>query len=320
MEADLVQRIFLGSSEIRQIRLGERMGGCGPYLIFKLLQDPTSKDLAHKLRYAHFCHVRLCPTCMWRRCLAWRARFYQAWPNIQKEYPTARYLHLVLTVPNCYVENVRDVMTQMSEAWRKMHNRRTWPFLGFIRSFEITRDKKGLAHPHIHALLMVESKYFATDLGLYRNREMWRKEWASALNVPKESLIHPYVRAVREKDRKASSDLVLEVAKYTMKGSDIIKWTRTGPGKEWFLELDRQVRGIRSVTLGGVIRKFINEDEISDLEMLEQDKVATGDFLNDLHYDWFPKEKHYIRTKVLSVVESEWWNRREKEWTEKRSS
>jgi hypothetical protein len=211
-------------------------------------------------------------------------------------------------------------MGNMSEAWRKMHNRRTWPFLGFLRSFEITRDKKGLAHPHIHVLLMVPSTYFDTGYGLYRNRDMWRKEWASALNLPEESLIHPYVRAVREKDREASSRLVLEVAKYAMKGSDIIKWTKTGPGKEWFLELDRQVRGTRSVTLGGVLRKFINEDEITDLEMLEQDKEVTGAFLNDLHYDWSSKEKHYIRTKVLSLVESEWWNRRESEWKEKRSS
>ena len=118
MVADQVQKAFLQSADEKQVRRGERMGNCGPYLIFKLLQDPESKDLLHKLRYAEFCRVRLCPTCMWRKSMAWRARFYEAWPKIIEKHAKARYFHLVLTVPNCEIASLRcPVCSKIPKFW-----------------------------------------------------------------------------------------------------------------------------------------------------------------------------------------------------------
>ena len=39
-----------------------------------------------RLREAHFCRIRHCPVCQWRRSLMWQARFYQSLPRIVADY------------------------------------------------------------------------------------------------------------------------------------------------------------------------------------------------------------------------------------------
>jgi plasmid rolling circle replication initiator protein Rep len=311
--ADSIQQVFLNSGAKRQIRRGERMQACGPYLIFKLLEDPESEEIRHRLRYAEFCRVRLCPTCMWRKSMAWRARFYQAWPLIQQKYRSARYFHLVLTVPNCEITDLRDKLNQINKAWKRMVDRKTWPALGFLRSVEVTRDKEGRAHPHLHILMMVKPEYFSRK---YMNREVWREYWASALRIPAESLIHPYVRSVRGADDV--SKLVLEIAKYAVKMKPMAKMLKNKAGQKWFLELDKQLENTKAITLGGALKEVINSEEITDSEMIKQDKIELGRLLSDVRYDWFYDEKSYIRTKFLDQKETEWWNKQEEKWLKRK--
>ena len=314
MTDDVIQNVFLNSADKKQIRRGERMCECAPYLIFKLVQDPKSEELKHRLRYAHFCHVRLCSQCMWRKSLSWRARFYQAWPAIQAKYRTARYFHMVLTVPNCSIFNLRETIKKINEAWNRMVARKTWPALGFLRSLEVTRDRLGGAHPHVHALMMVSPNYFSRN---YMNREDWRVYWAKALKVPTESIIHPFVRAIKGGDEGVSK-AVLEIVKYAVKAKTMKPMLKTKPGQAWFLELDNQLSGTKAVTLGGEIKRFMNDDEITEKEMLQQDREETQKIIMDVRYDWFKSEGHYIQTKVLSEVETLFWNRQEQKMRQKR--
>lgn len=317
MVADIVQQTFQSSTDSVQLRRSERMSECAPYLIFRLFKNPeNSEEIRHKLRYAEFCRVRLCPTCMWRKSMAWRARFYQAWPRILKEYPKARYFHLVLTVPNCEIFSLRETLDQMNKAWNRMLSRKTWPALGFLRSMEITRNaRSGLSHPHIHALMMVHSTYFSKH---YMNRDDWREYWLSAMGIPLESnCIHPFVRAVKGEDNLAKA--VLEVSKYAVKMKSMEGILRTKPGKSWFLELDKQLSGTKSVTLGGVIKDLMRSDDITDEELLQQEEELMGEFLRDVRYDWFSSGKNYLRTEILTEIETQWWNRQEEKWREKRS-
>ena len=313
--ADMVQSVFLRSKGVKQIRRGERISACAGYLIYKLVRNPGSEEIVHQLRFARFCRVRLCPLCMWRRSLAWRARFYQAWPRIFKQYPKARYFHLVLTVPNCEISSLKSQLKVMNQAWDRMRARRTWPALGFLRSTEITRDRKGLAHPHFHVLVMVKTTYFKGPN--YMNRDDWRAYWASALRVSKDSLIHPYVRAVKGGPEEVAK-LVLEVAKYAVKTKSMAGMLTHNPGREWFLELDRQLENTRAMALGGEVKRYMREEEIEEDEMLQQDKELVYEFLRDARYDWFPQEKAYLRTKFLDQAETAFWNREEARWHEKR--
>jgi plasmid rolling circle replication initiator protein Rep len=331
MIADLVQQAFLQSKDEKQIRRGERMLDCAPYLIFKILNDPESVEtekFIHRLRYAHFCKVRLCPICMWRRSLAWRARFFRSWDRISREYPKARYFHLVLTVPNCEIKDLRSTIDKMNQAWHRMVSRKTWPAMGFLRSFEVTRSKNNLAHPHIHALMMVNASYFSGQN--YMNRDDWRKYWLTALGVSVDlNYIHPFVRAVKEGSQEEIGKAVLEVAKYALKfdsssknggikkastGVSMEQTLKTKPGRLWFLELDKQLESTKSVTLGGVLKDFVKDDEFSDEELLQQNEAVIDDILNDFRYDWLSSDKAYLRTKILSQVETQWWNKQEEKW------
>lgn len=305
---DLAQLAFMQAAHKDQIRRGERMANCASYLIFKILTDPNSSELIHKLRYAEFCRVRLCPTCMWRKSMAWRARFYEAWPKIFSDRPKARYFHLVLTVPNCEIEDLRATINRINKAWDRMRARKTWPAMGFIKSIEVTRDKRGNAHPHLHALLMVKPEYFSRN---YMNRDDWRKYWLSAIRIPLDSnCIHPFVRAVKGGPDEVSK-AVLEVSKYAVKMAAMKNILRHNPGRAWFLELDRQLFGSRAVSLGGIIATYMRSDDVTEEEMRQQDKVAFEDILCDVKYRWQHEKKWYFRTKILSEIETLWWSRQE---------
>jgi hypothetical protein len=194
--------------------------------------------------------------------------------------------------------------------------RKTWPALGFIRSVEVTRDRNGLAHPHVHALMMVPTTYFTTG---YMNRDDWREYWLTALRVPLESkCIHPFVRAIKGEYNLANA--VMEVSKYAVKMKSMESILCHKPGKRWFLELDNQLSGTKAVTLGGIIKDLMKEDEITDEELLQQEKEIVGEFLKDVRYDWSSPEKVYIRTHILTEIETQWWNRQEEKWCENRCS
>lgn len=326
-ESDFCQAMFLESGAKDQIKRGERMQACAGYLIYKILEG--EKGLEHKLRYAHFCHVRLCPICQWRKSLSWRARFYQAWPQIKKAHSTARYIHLVLTVPNCPIEKLNDQIKTMNAAWKKMIDRNTWPAIGFLRSVEVTRGQDGNAHPHFHALLMVPGRYFKTSA--YMNIQDWRAYWASALGVPADSLYPPHVSVCSKGMRKAQgagvqnvknnvddiAAAVCEVVKYAVKGQEIIKIAQTFEGREWFRILDKEILGTKAVVTGGIIKRCINSEEVDDSEMIATN-LEPKQAIEDWRYDWFKKEKHYVRTEILSSLETIWWNKQEEKRAEKK--
>ena len=322
IESDYSQSMFLESDIEKQEKRGKRIRECASFLLYKVISEGDKKDL-HKLRYAQFCHVRLCPICQWRRALTWQARFYSAWPQIIEKYSTARYIHLVLTIPNCPIKNLKDHLKKMSAAWKRMTNRNTWPALGFLRSVEVTRGRDGNAHPHYHVLLMVPDKYFKTSM--YMSVENWRDYWASALGVPSESLYPPFAAVCSKNMRKGKgagtkqitkniddiAAAVCEVVKYAVKGNDIVKLSKNKDGRDWFRELDIQISGTKSVITGGVIKEYINSKDITSEEMLMRESEEIAELYRDWRYDWFFEDKSYLRTKILSELETINWDQEE---------
>lgn len=315
--ADLVSRSFLVSTDAGQVRRGERCQNCALWIIYDILRTPADSSLVHKLRYAQFCHVRLCPLCLWRKSLAWRARFFQAWPLIEANFPKARYFHLVLTYPNCEVEKLRETLVVMNLAWKRMISRRDWPAMGFLRSVEVTRNKTdGTSHPHFHVLMMVNSDYFAGRT--YMNIDEWKAYWASAIEWKGdyERLRHPYLRAVKgvKSEAVSVSQAVVEVAKYSVKFDHNFRTLlRKEDGQCWLRELDRQLFGTRAIATGGVIKKFIKDADISSEEMLLQDEIEVKKDIDEMwKYDWFVLKKDYFRTKILSELECNFWLRDDK--------
>jgi plasmid rolling circle replication initiator protein Rep len=137
--------------ELGYHKLAERVYQCAKYPLF------TVRDEKLKLLSVRFCRVRQCPICQWRRSLMWVAKFCVAYPKIEEDYPTSRFLFLTITVKNCPSGDLKATLNHLNHSFARLTQRKEWPAQGWVKSVEITRSEDDLAHPHIHALIMAVS-------------------------------------------------------------------------------------------------------------------------------------------------------------------
>lgn len=231
-------------------------------------------ELKLRLQRAHFCRLRWCPVCQWRRSLMWRARFFQVIPEIVKDYPTARFVFLTLTVKNCLPDELRETLTWMNKSWERLTKRKLFPAIGWVKAVEVTRKSSdGTAHPHFHCLLMVSSGYFGGTR--YINQAQWTEMWKSCLRVDYTPIVN--VKAVKPKKGADSTTAIpiaiCETLKYSVKEGDLIA------DQEWLHELTRQLHKTRAIAVGGVFKSYLSEDEPEDLinTDLEDDEPTSED-------------------------------------------
>lgn len=192
------------------VLLGERIIECSPTLRFRMALDPETGIQSLKLHTAHFCRVRHCPVCQWRREMMWRARFFKKLPSIIGDYPTARFLFLTLTVRNCSIDSLRETLKEMNGSWKRLTKRKEFPALGWVKTVEVTRGQDGDAHPHFHVLLMVKSSYFSHG---YISQQRWRELWREAMRIDYDPSVR--VTAVRNiKENVPREALLTEASGY----------------------------------------------------------------------------------------------------------
>ena len=271
----------------------ERMHECAQTLNFDrvLLDDGKT---AIRLNSARFCRVRFCPVCQWRKSRMWTARIKKNLPRIVEDHPTAKYLFLTLTVRNCEIEELKSTITQMNKAWGRMVKRKKFPAIGFVRSLEVTRGEDGSAHPHFHCLLMVTSTYFGRG---YLSHKSWVELWRSCMRLDYDPIVN--IKRVKPKGKKGSGEItaaitgaLVETLKYSVKETDLIM------DADWLDKLTNQMHKVRTVSLGGVFKQYMSEEDPEDLihdgEELKETEIVIEDS-NPLIFDWFTNVKRYAR-------------------------
>jgi len=244
--------------------LAGRLRDCSGFLSFAWAADDAG-ELHLKLVMARFCRVRHCPVCQWRRSMMWQARFLKALPGIEAAYPKAHWLFLTLTVRNCPVDNLRQTLRCMNEAWHRMIKRREFAdnVQGWVRATEVTRGHDDTAHPHFHCLLMARPSYFRKH---YVTQSRWADLWRECARLNYRPVID--IRTVRARrgvpGEKPLRQAIAETLKYAVKPSDM--------HGEWLVELTRQVHKLRFLASGGVLKNVLRESEES-----EQDLLLTGE-------------------------------------------
>lgn len=300
-------REWMSGGDEWQQKKAENMESCGRWLLFAI-----KKQGKHVLQDARFCRTRLCPRCQWRRACAWKARWANAWPELQKLYPKARFFHMVLSAPTIPAKELKERLARMTKAWNRMTNRKGWPALGFVRSTEVTICAEGKVNPHFHCLVMVKPTYFTKH---YVSAEKWLDIWASAMEMDVTLDFKgkkPYLRAVQENNLE---NAVKEMFKYAvknvgLKGAAEIddEWIKT------FLEVDRQLKGTQAQALGGMIREaFRGQDEITEEEMLGLTDEPDEETIAYWEYLWNAKERYYARSRVLDEDETKFIQTKEDE-------
>lgn len=296
-QVELVQALYAGT-EFQ--RYAERLGDCSQLLGFDWVAADTG-EVSLKLQTARFCRVRQCPVCSWRRSQMWRARFYQAVPRLLENHPGHRFIFLTLTVRNCPVNELRDTITQMNNAWSKLRRRKVFPAVGYVKAVEVTRNTDvrsasfGTAHPHIHALLMVDEKYLTGRN--YIRAENWRKLWQSCLEVDYLPVVN--VKAVKFKQGQEPAQAIrlalMETLKYTVKPTDLTgtESSNKEQDREWLVTLTEQLKGMKGITVGGLLKEYVSEDEPEDLihpeDTLEDEKSDNP----EIYFGWKSEHKRY---------------------------
>jgi len=272
----------------------DRLAVCARFLEFALTAADTGERI-FKLQTTWFCRVRNCPVCQWRRSLMWKARFIKALPAITAAYPTARWIFLTLTVKNCEITELRSTLTQMNKAWKRLSERKAFPAIGWVKSFEVTRNPEdGTAHPHFHVLMMVPPGYFKGQA--YINQQQWRELWQHALRVNYEPVVN--VKAV--KSSRFSSDgndpatallaAIKETFKYSVKGQDLVA------DASWLIQITYQLHKTRVIALGGVLKNYLSEEEPDQEDLIHGDEDGGDVSPEDPRwwFSWREMVKRYI--------------------------
>ena len=276
--SDLVADYYRVSEEFQ--KYANRIDSCSKLLDFRLVADNNEYGL--KLDFTHFCRVRNCPTCQWRRALMWKAKAHKVLPSVVESYPNHRWLFLTLTVQNCHITELRATLQCMNKSWRRLSVRKKFPAIGWIRSTEVTKSEDDFAHPHFHCLLMVNPGYFKRG---YLKQRDWVKVWRSCLRVDYDPVVD--IRAVRHNSHP--NELVPEILKYCVKEADLVS------DADWFLELTRQMHRVRTIATGGVLKEYLKQLEQEPEDLIGRDEFKAENEVDEghLYFEWKCPEKKY---------------------------
>lgn len=284
-QSEAVQRLYSAGGFDRY---SERIQDCSNRLQFALTAD-VQGDVVFKLYAARFCRVRFCPVCQWRRSLMWRARFYQALPKFLDDYPTLSPVFLTLTVKNCPVSELRSQLQSMNKSFVRLTQRNTWPGMGWVKSVEVTRNSQtGEAHPHFHVLLFVRPSYFSHG---YLPQTKWRELWRDCLRVDYLPVVN--VKRVKSKAKQGDAEAlriaILETLKYGVKPDDLVA------DSEWLYGVTHQLHKMRAVSVGGVLKGYLKDDEPEDLIHEEETPSEGLEGVTYLCFDWMTLVKRYAQ-------------------------
>ena len=221
--------------------------------------------------------------CSWRRSLMYKARAYKALPKVIADYPAARYLFVTLTLKNCAVEDLKPSILHLNQSFSRMARLKYFPAIGYLKTVEVTRGKRGDAHPHLHVLAMVDSTYFGRN---YVSKKEWCAWWKRAAKVDYTPVID--VKAI--KAQHSPLGLLAEIVKYQTKPNDLIFADR-----QWFLEYTRQIRSTKAFALGGVFKDYfkdLDREETQD-ELIGSDETGESLDEGELYFGWRRLDKKY---------------------------
>lgn len=207
-------------------------------------------------RDAHVrCKKRWCPVCAYYVAVDRVSRYRSLVARFQ--WP----LFVTLTVPNC-----PDVegLVRLKKSWGKFRKRKLIRdrVTSGIVGFEITNKGKGW-HPHIHCLLDCRwlSVYVPEPTRKDNREEKERKcraaaeelgrIWSDCCGIPFSSVMA----------RRGDADALVEVLKYSCKGSELIEC------EDRVTPLIRLMQGMRLMTTFGEIRKMLKDEDPEEGEV-----------------------------------------------------
>lgn len=222
---------------------------CGTIIELICVNCGTERD-------AHVrCKKRWCPVCAYYVAVDRVSRYRSLVARFQ--WP----LFVTLTVPN-----TPDVegLVRLKKSWNKFRKRKLIRdrVTSGVVGFEVTNKGNGW-HPHIHCLLDCRwLSLFVPEPNRRDNREEKERKckaaaeelgriWSECCGIPFSSVLV----------RRGDADALVEVLKYSCKGSELIEC------EDRVTDLIRLMQGMRLMTTFGEIRKMIKDEDPEEEEV-----------------------------------------------------
>ena len=256
----------------------QRVRECGTYLAFELYEHRLTAEQRRKLKGANFCKVRWCPMCAWQKARKYAGEARSILTQLEALRPV-RYVFLTLTMRNVPLTELKDALKTMNRAFKRLTELEEFKgvVLGHVRALEVLGENTpaGEAHPHFHCLLVVKPEYFSRG---YISQARWAELWQRCLRVDYVPVVD--VRKVKPKSDKwtARDSAIIETLKYMAKPQSVGSLCQKD-----FEELDRQTKGTKQYTQGGVLNDF--KPEQADNFTPEEWKLIAKEF-----YQWAGKD------------------------------
>lgn len=249
----------------------EKMLDCGTF--FEMYDD--------KIISANFCRQRICPNCQRRRALKTCVDTLKMQKLLsEKGY---KYLHLVLTVPNCSAFELSETLDKLFRASSKFFKlpQIKNKFKGVMRCLEVTYNGKyrihssdddihgNCFHPHLHCLVAVSRSYGSGKN--YLSHALITGLWMDCVGTS--DFLNTYIASVKNGDEKA----VAEIAKYCVKPLELS--CPASERRQVFEILFQALHGRRLLQLYGEFRSVARqlhidtESLVDDIKELDEKKI-----------------------------------------------
>ncbi|MBD8016840.1 protein rep [Planococcus sp. Sa1BUA13] len=297
-----------------------RFETCSDY-ISHLTNAEMSVKRVHK---TNACENRFCPICTWKTAKKDAIKLSVMLKAV-KEIEGKEFLFLTLTSPNCGAGELIEELDRFNKAVSKLFRRRNVQRVvkGYVRKIEVTTDQeqyitekvfkrkkdyfemRGLKvgdpnptyntyNPHVHAIVVVNKSYFNKPSD-FISKKKWLEMWQECMED--KSITQVDVKKVQD---SANSNAVLEIAKYSAKGSDLYH------SETVFDTFYKALKGRQLLVFSGMMSDYAKKYEKGDLDRL---KEKNEDVYTHLLRSLWKGSKYDSKLRELSPEEFEEFNK-----------
>lgn len=288
----------------------------------------TNKEMSVKrLHNTDACGNRFCPICTWATAKKDAIKISVMMEAVQA-LEDKEFLFLTLTAPNVSGEELRDEIDRFNKGVNRLFKRRNVERVvkGYIRKLEVTTDQEKLIteelykrkkdyydlrglkvgdpnptyntyHPHMHIIVVVNKSYFGGSREFISKTE-WLEMWRSCMKD--NSITQVDVKKVRATE-KSNSNAVLEIAKYSAKGSDLYH------SEKVFDTFYGALKRRQLIVFSGMMKDYAKKFKIGDLDKF---KKENEDEYTHLFQSIWKGSKYEGKLRELTPEEFESYNKR----------
>lgn len=280
-----------------------------------------------RLHNTDACGNRFCPICTWATAKKDAIKISVIMDAV-KDIEDKEYLFLTLTAPSVTGEELRDQIDNFNKGVNRLFKRRNVERVvkGYIRKLEVTTDQEKLIteklykrkkdyydlrglkvgdpnptyntyHPHMHIIVVVNKSYFGGSRDFISKAE-WLEMWRSCMKD--NSITQVDARKVSS-TAASNSNAVLEIAKYSAKGSDLYHSEKVFD--TFYTALKRR----QLIVYSGIMKDYAKKFKNGDLDKFK--KTNEDEYTHLLQAVW-RTSKYQTVLRKLTAGELEAYNNR----------